>query len=101
MADRDVKGRFVKGHKVPSKGAGRPPRAREQRYNDIMMTTCSFKAWKSIVAKAVEQALEGNYRARQGLSEYLLGKPTQSVDVNLTGELELFMRELVGLGDGE
>jgi len=105
MADRDKNGKFIKGHQVSTgnKG-GRPPRAREEQYNKIMMTACTFEDWEAIVATAVQQAKQGDQRAREWLCDYLVGKAPQTVALHhsMADETRQFMRELVGLsGDDE
>jgi len=71
---RDGNGRFVKGD---SGGPGRPPRAKEEQYYEIMRSACSFAEWRKIIKKAVEQAKRGNHPARKFLADYLLGPPLQ------------------------
>ena len=81
MPERDENGRFVKGN---SGGPGRPKKAREERYYEIMHTACTYVKWRKIVNKAVEQAMRGNHNARKFLADYLLGPPPQRHE--LTGE---------------
>lgn len=78
MAERDAKGRFVKGHTI-SRGnnGGRPPRKREERYYEITVGACTFENWEGIVKKAVQQALRGDNVARKWLSDFLVGVPEQ------------------------
>lgn len=83
MADRDDKGRFVKGNKA---SPGRLPAAREYRYYDILMTEVTLKDWKAIVSKAGDQARRGDATARKWLSDYLLGPPKQKLDITSTQE---------------
>jgi len=40
---------------------------------------CTFDVWREITMKAVEQAKRGDARARQWLSDYLIGKPISMV----------------------
>ena len=68
--DRDSKGRFLKGAKSPS--PGRPPRRVEEQYLAATIGGCSLDEWSAIVAKAVEQATEGDRFARDFLARYLL-----------------------------
>ena len=81
MAERDDKGRFVKGY---SGGPGRPPKEREEKYYDILLTTVTFEDWKSIVKKAAEQARKGDAVARKWLSDYLVGTAQQKLEVSGT-----------------
>jgi hypothetical protein len=80
---RDENGRFVKGETGNPKG--RPPRAREERYYEIMMTTCSYADWQKIVEKAVIDAKRGDKEARKWLSDYLVGTAEQRLDITSDG----------------
>jgi len=79
MAERDGNGRFVKGY---GGGPGRPKKAREVRYSEIMQTACSFKEWRAICKKAVEQAKRGDATARKWLSDNLIGVPKQRMELS-------------------
>ncbi len=78
MADRDSSGRFVKGYQG---GPGRKPRRTEDQYLKATVDSITLADWKEIVEKAAAQAKRGDSRARQWLSDYLLGKPQQKIDV--------------------
>lgn len=77
MAERDDKGRFVKG--VSGNPGGKP--LDQTKYLKKLDTTMTLKEWRDIVVKAIEQAKRGDSRARQWLSDYLLGKPTQRQEI--------------------
>ena len=85
MTERDEKGRFVNGNGA-SRGHGRPPKEREDRYYEITMSACTFKDWEAIIKKAVDQAKRGDGVARKWLSDFLVGVPTKSIDVTTGGE---------------
>ena len=74
---RDSKGRFVKG--ASGNPQGRLSKQIEQSYLQVSESVCTFDVWREIVAKAVEQAKRGDARARQWLSDYLIGKPVSMV----------------------
>ena len=74
---RDSKGRFVKG--ASGNPQGRLPKEIEQTYLQVCESTCPFDVWREITMKAVEQAKRGDARARQWLSDYLMGKPISMV----------------------
>jgi len=74
---RDEKGRFVKG--ASGNPQGRLPKQTETSYLQVSESVCTFDVWREIVAKAVEQAKRGDARARQWLSDYLIGKPVSMV----------------------
>lgn len=84
MAERNEKGQFVKGEYKG--GPGRPSRATEAEYLDALIEVTPLSAWKRIARKAVQQAERGDPRARQWLSDYIMGPPTQRLDVTSKGE---------------
>lgn len=77
MVARDSKGRFVKGES--GNPQGRLPKQVESSYLQVSENVCTFDVWREIVAKAIEQAKRGDARARQWLSDYLVGKPISMV----------------------
>src|SRR4051812_20833913 len=79
-SDRDPNGRFRKGGKG---GPGRPRRAIETDYLAKLTEAVPLSVWDEIVAKAVEQAREGDHTARAWLAGYLCGKPTGDALRNL------------------
>ena len=85
MTERDSRGRFTKGNTEGSKsrGGGRPPKEREQRYYEITVSTVNYSQWERIVRKAAQQAERGDAVARKWLADYLVGTPEQNI--NLTG----------------
>ena len=80
MTERAPDGKFVKGHAPNS--PGRPPKAREEKYHEIMISAVSFENWEKIIRKAVDQALEGDRYARQWLSDNLIGKPIERHEIS-------------------
>jgi len=77
MVERDAKGRFVKG--ASGNPQGRLSKQIEQSYLQVSESVCTFDVWREITMKAVEQAKRGDARARQWLSDYLIGKPISMV----------------------
>lgn len=70
MADgRDTKGRFAPGS---SGGPGRPRRTVEAQYLEVVIGNVSITDWERIVKRAVADAIIGDFRARDWLSQYLL-----------------------------
>jgi hypothetical protein len=67
-------------------GPGRPRRRTEDQYLRAMVGAVTLTDWRDITDKAIAQAKRGDSRARQWLSDYLLGKPTQQLDVTSGGE---------------
>lgn len=86
MAERNDKGQFVKGT-VPNP-KGRPKREVERAYYDATIGAVSLDEWRLIVAKAKDQALLGDDKARAWLGDYVLGKPQQQIDMT-TGDAPL------------
>ncbi|HPB85735.1 MAG TPA: DUF5681 domain-containing protein [Paludibacteraceae bacterium] len=70
---RDNLGRFVSGNS--GNPSGRSARKTEHDYLELAKQKCGKSQWLAIVEKAVEQAMQGDARARQWLSDYLIGKP--------------------------
>jgi hypothetical protein len=78
VAHRDEKGRFIKGNNAnPS---GRPPKEREVKYYDLLLTTVSEAEWVEIICTAARQAKRGDASARKWLTEYLVGVPAQKME---------------------
>src|SRR5262249_20395293 len=83
--DRDTNGRFLPGH--PG-GPGRPRRAVETDYLAALSDAVPPEAWKRIVARAVEDAEQGDAKAREWLAACLIGKPAGDTLLKLAaGEL--------------
>jgi hypothetical protein len=77
---RDDSGRFVKGQ--TGNPSGRPKRRTEEQYLDATIARVTIKDWREIVDKAVMQAKKGDSKARQWLSDYILGPPVQKTQVS-------------------
>jgi hypothetical protein len=69
--DRDANGRFRPGH--PG-GPGRPRRAVEADYLATLSDAVPLDRWRAIVARAVEDAEQGDAKARAWLTDHLIGK---------------------------
>ena len=78
-AVRGKDGKFIKGS---GGGPGRPPKKREERYSEIMLSCVTFVEWEKIVKKAASQAKGGNAVARKWLSDYLMGPPVQRQEIS-------------------
>jgi len=73
---RDSTGRFLPGQAIV-RSPGRPKRETETRFLDTIISAMSPDKWRGIVDRAITDAIAGDFRARQWLSEYLIGKPPQ------------------------
>ncbi len=68
--ERAHDGKLLPGH-VGLPGAGRPPKAVEQRYLETSYKSCTLTAWARIVRRAVRDAVRGDASARTWLSKHL------------------------------
>ena len=58
-----------------------PKKEREERFYEVAITAVSFTDWREIIEKAVAQAKRGDPTARKFLADYLMGLPTNKVEV--------------------
>jgi len=84
MAERDTNGRFKDGNKA---SPGRSTRSTEEKYLKKLNTSTTLKDWRAITIKAIDDAKRGDSKARQWLSDYLIGKPKQGVEIESIGEI--------------
>lgn len=83
-----MNGKFAKGN---AGGPGRPRRQIEQDYLAAFSEAITLDDWKEIIEKAVGQAKEGDARARQWLTHYVIG-PRQDKELEIIAiqeELEI------------
>lgn len=85
---RDSGGKWEKG--TSGNPGGRP--INRGKYLQKLDDTLGEEAWVAIVARAIELAKRGDSRARQWLSDYILGKPTQGIDLFGETVSELIIR---------
>jgi hypothetical protein len=88
-AGRDAKGRFLPGHKG---GPGRPPRATEAEYLDALKASVPLDRWQRVIEAALQQAEQGDPKARDWLAKYLLPKeadPAQTDDAPAPVKVEV------------
>lgn len=84
---RDNNGRFANGHTISKGnkgGSGRPKRPVEEKYRNWLIGRVSQQDWIMIVDVAKAKAKAGDYRSRQWLSDWCMGKPIERQEV--TGE---------------
>jgi len=73
-------GGFAKGNTLGlSNRGGRPSREVETKYLKALSNAVSEEEWTQIIAKAIAQAIDGDWRARKWLSDYLMGTPVKRV----------------------
>ena len=75
-ADRLANGKFAPGNKANKRAL---PAEVELEYRKIIMRQCTPDQWAQICDKAIEQARGGDRYARDWLTNYLIGKPIQTV----------------------
>ena len=92
---RDDKGRFIKGHSGNPKG--KP--IDQFKYLKKMGAAVTARDWRDIIDRAVEQAKRGDPRAREWLSDYLMGKPPQQIDMEHDGLIRFLVDYADGLSD--
>ena len=76
----DSNGKFARGCRGGPGRKPKPPHKRVQ-YLSIIMETCTPDKWREVCQKALQAALEGDEHARNWLANYLIGRPTQTVNV--------------------
>ena len=84
---RDNQGRFSKGN--PG-GPGRPRRAVEEDYLAALSDQLSIERWENIICKAIQDAENGDHRARDWIARYALGPSPKVAEMGLQGALRLF-----------
>jgi hypothetical protein len=81
---RDENGRFTIGN--PG-GPGRPRRAVELDYLASLADAVPLSRWQKIVARAAEDAENGDPKARRWLAEHLLGRRSEPLTTLAATEL--------------
>ncbi len=80
---------------------GRPPRALERRYLDILIGACTEEDWEEITITAVEDAIDGDMHARKWLSDRIMG-PVANRNVHMNVPMEMLTDEqLERIANGE
>src|SRR5215468_6755002 len=69
---RDIRGRFAVGN---NGGPGRPRRAMERDYLVALANAVPMDRWQAIVQRAIDDAEQGDPKAREWLAGYLVGRP--------------------------
>lgn len=79
VQDRDTNGRFVKGN---GGGPGRPKKEKEAAYLDILLSVVTPDDWRKVCAVALARAKSGDAKARDWLSNYIVGRPVERHEVS-------------------
>lgn len=90
-------GRFAKGNKV---GPGRRPGTQVEmriQYLSRLVETVPLERWQKVCEKAIDQAEEGDARARMFLANYLVGKPVTQVEISGPGGTELNLYKVLNV----
>src|SRR5215207_2624672 len=88
--NRDAAGRFLEG---TSAGPGRPPNPRKRQFTDALASRITAERWNEIVDRAVQDALNGDHRARVWLADHIMGKPANTL--NLKGADAALLADLL------
>jgi len=83
VAERNENGQFAKGN---GGGPGRPRLDAEQKYLRTLHRSLLQRDVREIVKKLIGKAKTGNIQAAKVLLEYAIGKPTQYVSADVSGE---------------
>ena len=84
--ERQTNGTFALGH---AGGPGRPKRSTEENYLQVLSEQVTLKDWTEVVQRALDDAKNGDNRARDWLGKYLMGdkpavamllKPESTID---------------------
>ncbi len=81
---RGENGRFVPGQS--GNPAGRPKRAVEKERLDSLNEELTDKDWREIVGVAIARAKAGDAAARNWLSSYSAGQPTERLAISHDGD---------------
>lgn len=84
-AQRDAKGRFIKGNSV-AKGAGRPPVQYERALLEEFNKRLSPEKFGRLIEKAYELAMRGSESMIKLLIAHGIGKPTQRVEADIRSQ---------------
>jgi hypothetical protein len=96
---RQANGRWQKGQSGNPRG--RPSRATERRYLDILIGVCTEEDWEEVCIAAIEDAIDGDAIARKWLSDYIMG-PAAKRNVNFNIPMEqLTDEQLARIASGE
>jgi len=91
---RDIKGRFIKGNRHSKGNAGGRPMNYAADYMERMRERLTLDEWDAVISKAIEQAKDGDNRARTWLASYVMGQPVQQVIADVSGTRDRLLQVL-------
>lgn len=68
---------------------GRPKRVKEAAYLRALNELVSLETWGRIIERAIKDAEDGDHKAREWLSKYLIGEPKNVDAVEMSGDLQI------------
>ena len=89
---RDVKGRFVPGHRSP--GPGNPHAAQVSKLRAALLSSVSEEDMREVIAKLVELAKSGDTRAIRELLDRVLGRPVEADLIERIAQLEALLEQV-------
>ena len=92
-SERTPQGRFAEGN--PG-GPGRPRRTVEREYLATLSEAVTLETWRAIIDAAIDQARNGDDKARAWLSKYCLGeRPISLLDMAAQDAANLTTEQIV------
>lgn len=85
---RDDKGRFIKG--TTGNPAGRPKKATEAEYHDVLLDVVPLERWRKILEALVKRAERGDIQAFTALANRILPIVTKSEHSGIDGNEIIF-----------
>lgn len=78
MSNHDENGKFAPGNKA---SPGRPRKVVESAYLAELLGVVTVAEWRKVAQKALADAKKGHPEARRWISEYIIGKPPQILEL--------------------
>lgn len=82
------------GHSTKGK-AGRKSKAEELGLPQLMKKAISQKDWEELFKICLEKAKDGSQKHLELLMHYNYGKPSQTIDLNQQGKLEIEVPKII------
>jgi len=87
-SNRTASGRFAPGNTAALGHKGVRPKTYAHEYLAVLRDELTPDKWRKVVRAAIEQAIEGEHRARAFLASYAMGQPVQQVIADASGSRE-------------